>query len=154
MTDVFLYLIGSFLFCVLSKKNLLFKQTYFLRYIYRRVDVDKNFCALSVDLFFVIFLFRFSFHKYFFVLNSRFYLVFHHCLSDLSPTKFKCSKENGRERRDIKSGIMSDYEKCERIETDMKMLKHRFEILGSYLSLFIGNIIKHFSDARVVEGVR
>ena len=48
-----------------------------------------------------------------------------------------------------------DDAKCERVDPAKKrMLKEKFEIAESYLARFIGNILKHFTDERKVQGVR
>lgn len=45
--------------------------------------------------------------------------------------------------------------KCERVDpAKRKMLIEKFEIAESYLSRFIGNILKHFTDERKVQEVR
>lgn len=45
--------------------------------------------------------------------------------------------------------------KCERVDpAKRRTLKEKFEIAESYLGRFIGNILKHFTDERKVQGVR
>lgn len=90
----------------------------------------------------------------------RLYLVFNLCLSELLPTNYECSArifndDHARQQRDIQSADLTSYGKCERVDPAKKrMLREKFEIAESYLGRFIGNILKHFTDERVVEGVR
>ena len=67
------------------------------------------------------------------------------------------NEDHGRYQRDeikVRTYLTSDM-KCERVDpAKRRMLKEKFEIAESYLGRFIGNILKHFSDERRVQGVR
>jgi hypothetical protein len=67
------------------------------------------------------------------------------------------NENKGRFQRDSIKALKA-YETdatCQRVDPAKKrMLKEKFEIAESYLARFIGNILKHFSDERKVQGVR
>lgn len=119
------------------------------------VDAEKIF-----SLFFCAFCVSFVFHNFTLFISStnlRFYLVFNLCLSDLLPLNYECSarmfnEDHGRYQRDAN---FSSSDKCERVDpAKRRMLREKFEIAESYLGRFIGNILKHFTDERKVQGVR
>lgn len=103
-------------------------------------------------LWFVLLLFKLDFFA------RRINVVFNLCLSDLLPLNYECSakyfnEDHGRFQREA-LGSVPDM-KCERVDPAKKrMLKEKFEIAESYLGRFIGNILKHFTDERKVQGVR
>lgn len=104
--------------------------------------------------------FVFSYFYFNFFNKLRFYLVFNLCLSELLPTNYKCSAkiyndDYAQQQLDVKFANLTSYGKCERVDPAKKrMLREKFEIAESYLGRLIGNILKHFTDERVVEGVR
>lgn len=66
------------------------------------------------------------------------------------------NENHGRYQRDTVALNFSNSDlKCERVDPAKKrMLKEKFEIAESYLGRFIGNILRHFTDERNVQGVR
>jgi hypothetical protein len=61
----------------------------------------------------------------------------------------------GRVQREAKANISYSDMKCERVSPAKKrLLKEKFKIAESYLGRFIGNIVKHFTNERDVQGVR
>lgn len=46
-------------------------------------------------------------------------------------------------------------DRCQRVDPALRrMLKEKFKVAESFLGRFIGNILKHFTDERNVQGVR
>lgn len=65
------------------------------------------------------------------------------------------NENRGRYQRGAGSESFSGDMKCERVDpAKRQMLFEKFAIAESYLGRFIGNILKHFTDERNVQGVR
>ncbi|KAG5680309.1 hypothetical protein PVAND_009824 [Polypedilum vanderplanki] len=78
---------------------------------------------------------------------------FSHCISDLLPINYKCSSIEINERlRKLRS--VNETDECRKIDPARKqLLMEKFEIIESYLGIFIVNTLKRFTDKRDVLGI-